>query len=73
MGGPRGWVRDAVEDGAQLLSMRLARGAPPKRGLLGAPPKRGRVRRGLEQEQKPAVAVPSGLAFQAEETALKHP
>lgn len=64
MGGPRGWGRDAVEDGAQLLSMRLARGAPPKRG---------RVRHGLKQEQKPAVAVPLGLAFQAEETALKHP
>lgn len=68
MSGPRGWVRDAVEDDgagrAQLLLMRLAKGAPPKRG---------RWRRGLKQEQKPAVAVSLGLAFQAEETALKHP
>lgn len=42
LSGPRGWVRDAVEDDgagrAQLLLMRLAKGSPSEEGAFEARP-----------------------------------
>lgn len=45
LSGPRGWVRDAVEDDgagrAQLLLMRLAKGSPSEEGAFEARPQAG--------------------------------